>query len=193
VAAVLLLTLAASPCLLYGDELGLTDQPVPLDRQRDYFARASGGISRDPTRTPMPWDDGPNFGFSPAPQDKLWLPVACNGADVNVEAQLRDPGSFLNLYRELLRVRTHSPALRHGSVDFIDDSSARDVLAYERRRDDDHKVVALNLSGRSVGVDIGVVGTVLLSTTAGTGVSAGPGLELGPHQAVVIDARGHTP
>ncbi|MEJ7741918.1 MAG: alpha-amylase family glycosyl hydrolase [Nocardioidaceae bacterium] len=58
VAAVLLLTLAATPCLLYGDELGMTDQPVPVERQRDYFAISTGGVSRDPTRTPLPVEHG---------------------------------------------------------------------------------------------------------------------------------------
>jgi len=193
VAAVLLLTLAATPCLLYGDELGLIDQPVPLDRQRDYFARASGGVSRDSTRIPMPWDDGPNFGFSSAPEAQLWLPVARNGADVNVEAQLRDPESFLNLYRRLLRTRADSTALRYGSIDFISSPPAKEVLAYARRTADDHKVVALNLSDRPATVDVGVAGTVLVCTTAPAVGSAGPVLELEPHQAVVIDVRGRRP
>ncbi|MBA2456468.1 MAG: DUF3459 domain-containing protein [Nocardioidaceae bacterium] len=193
VAAVLLLTLAATPCLLYGDELGLIDQPVPLDRQRDYFARASGGVSRDSTRTPMPWNNGPNFGFSSAPKRQLWLPVDRNGADVNVEAQLCDPGSSLSLYRRLLRTRTNSTALRHGSIDFISSPSAKDVLAYARHEGDDHKVIALNLSDRAVTVDVGAVGTVLVCSTASANEPAGPVLELEPHQAVVIDVRGRRP
>lgn len=193
VAAVLLLTLAATPCLLYGDELGLTDQPVRPDRQRDYFARASGGVSRDPTRTPMPWNDGPNFGFSSAPEDKLWLPVAANGADINVAAQLRDPESFLNLYRKLLRIRTASPALRQGSIHFIEDSRAPDVLAYSRRKGNDRKLIALNLSERPAVIDVGAAGAVMVSTTESANGPAGPSLELQPNEAVVIDATGHTP
>ncbi|MDQ3114604.1 MAG: alpha-amylase family glycosyl hydrolase [Actinomycetota bacterium] len=194
VAAVLLLTLAATPCLLYGDELGLVDQPVPIELQRDYFARASGGVSRDPTRTPMPWDDGPNFGFSSAPGADLWLPVASNGSEVNVQAQLRDPGSSLSLYRHLLRTRTQRPVLRHGSIEFITDPSDRDVLAYARRTSDDHVVVALNLSSMPTAVDVGAAGEVLICTTTDpTGRSAGPILGLAPHEAVVIDMRGLEP
>lgn len=194
VAAVLLLTLRATPCLLYGDELGLIDQPVPIERQRDYFARSSGGVSRDPTRTPMPWDESPNFGFSDAAEADLWLPVAANGGEVNVATQLADPGSLLNLYRELLRRRSSSPALRHGDIAFLGDPASPDVLAYERRAGDAHLVVALNLSPRQVTAKLGFAGVVVLSTTGwvtgSVGGPAGPVLALEPDQAVIIDVSG---
>lgn len=190
VAAVLLLTLRATPCLLYGDELGLIDQPVPVERQRDYFARSSGGVSRDPTRTPMPWDESPNFGFSEAAEAELWLPVAANGGEVNVAAQLDDPGSLLNLYRGLLRLRSSSPTLRNGDIAFLGDPAIPDVLAYERRNGDAHLVVALNLSARPATVELGLAGVVVLNSTGSVGGPAGPVLALDPDQAVIIDVSG---
>ena len=39
VAAMLVLTLRGTPVILYGDELGMRDQAVPRERQRDYFGR----------------------------------------------------------------------------------------------------------------------------------------------------------
>ena len=78
---------AARPTLLYGDELGMVDQPVPRQRQRDYFG-LSGGVSHDPTRTPMPWTAAATAG-SPAPtRNVLWLPVCVDYETLNVEAQL---------------------------------------------------------------------------------------------------------
>ncbi|PZF82119.1 neutral/alkaline non-lysosomal ceramidase N-terminal domain-containing protein [Jiangella anatolica] len=188
VAAVLLLTLAATPCLLYADELGMTDQPVPVERQRDYFARAHGGVSRDPSRTPMPWTDGVNGGFSSAAPDHLWLPVWSAVASSNVEAQLADPASMLRLYRALTRLRHASPALRRGSIAFADAPAG--VLAYTRAAATDRKLVLLNLTDRPIGVPMSVDGRVLLSTVsdAPRRVVAGE-LGLAADEAVVIDVE----
>jgi len=187
VAAVLLLTLLATPCLLYGDELGLADQPVARERQRDYFARASGGVSRDPTRTPMPWDDGPNFGYSPAAEGQLWLPVAVDGRDINVEAQLGDPSSLLNLYRQLLEVRSARPCLRVGDISFLGDSADSNTLSYVRRWRDDRLAVALNLSDQPATVNIGMTGSIVVDTTRSVTGPVGPILALGPNQAIVVN------
>ncbi|TDC48708.1 DUF3459 domain-containing protein [Jiangella ureilytica] len=191
VAAVLLLTLAATPCLLYADELGLTDQPVPVERQRDYFARTHGGVSRDPSRTPMPWNDGVNGGFSPAPEASLWLPVSRDLARLNVEAQVRDPESMLRLYRALTRLRHASPAVRRGSITF--DAGTESVLAYRRTEGSDRKLVLLNLTDRPATVPLPVDGRVLLSTASPAGaparrVAAGE-FALAADEAVVIDVE----
>lgn len=188
VAAVLLLTLAATPCLLYADELGLTDQPVPVERQRDYFARTHGGVSRDPSRTPMPWTGGVNGGFSSAAEEELWLPVSHDVAALNVDAQLRDPASMLRLYRALTRLRHASPALRRGSIAFA--GGTESVLAYTRAAGGDRKLVLLNLTDRPVTVPVSVDGRVLVSTTGATPrrVAAGE-LGLAADEAVVIDVE----
>lgn len=191
VAAVLLLTLAATPCLLYGDELGLADQPVPVERQRDYFARTSGGVSRDPTRTPMPWNDSRNAGFSTAEEARLWLPTAANASEINVEAQLADPTSFLSLYRELLRLRSSSRALRLGELVFVPVGPSRSVLAYSRRQAAEHQIIALNLTSVARTLDLPAAGRVLLSTrerAVGTAVS--PSLRIGADEALVIEVEG---
>jgi alpha-glucosidase len=110
----LVFTLHGTPVILYGDELGMVDQPVPRERQRDYFG-LRGGVSHDPSRTPMPWDAGRNGGFSSAAESALWLPVCHELDSINVAAQLMDPTSMLNLYRELLGLRNDSAALQLGT------------------------------------------------------------------------------
>ena len=62
----LLLTLRGTPTLYYGDELGMTDVPIPPDEVQDPFEKNEPrhGLGRDPQRTPMQWDSSPNAGFT---------------------------------------------------------------------------------------------------------------------------------
>jgi alpha-glucosidase len=187
VAAVLLLTMRGTPMFLYGDELGLVDQPVPSERQRDYFGLSGHGVSRDPTRTPMPWDAGPNGGFAPAGVPELWLPVSAEYESINVEAQLGDVGSSLNLYRRLIALRKSSPALRRGTYSELA-QTPDDCLAYTRAADEDLKLVALNLSGSHLAVPTAGAGTIALSTEPEREGERVEGLlELLGDEGVVID------
>jgi alpha-glucosidase len=162
VAAVLLLTLRGSPTLFYGDELGMVDQPVPRERQRDYFG-LSGGVSHDPARTPMPWTRGRNGGFSSADPDALWLPVCVDYEGLNVEAQLLDAGSSLNLYRRLVALRKKSDALRLGEYRQHPATNER-CLLYTRTAGEESKLVALNLTSERCELAVPDRGTVVLST-----------------------------
>ena len=58
VAMMLLLTLRGTPTLYYGDELGHPDVDVPLELEQDPWGLRVPGLalSRDPARTPMPWE-----------------------------------------------------------------------------------------------------------------------------------------
>ena len=58
VAAMLLLTLRGTPTMYYGDEIGMTNVPIPPDRVQDPFEKnvPGMGLGRDPQRTPMQWD-----------------------------------------------------------------------------------------------------------------------------------------
>jgi alpha-glucosidase len=164
VAAMLLLTLRGTPVLLYGDELGMVDQPVPRERQRDRFGLLyDGGVSHDPARTPMPWSAEPNGGFSPAPEPDLWLPVARDYETVNVEAQLADRTSMLALYRALLALRRDSATLRLGDYAQLPTVDG-DCLMYAREHEGERALIALNLGDepRRIAIDEG--GEIALST-----------------------------
>jgi alpha-glucosidase len=79
----------------------------------------------------MQWDNAPNGGFSPAGA-QTWLPVNPNYArGVNVADQLDDPGSLLNFYRRMLRVRKQTPALIAGDYTVLHEE-AEDYLAFLR-------------------------------------------------------------
>ncbi|MEE6165598.1 MULTISPECIES: alpha-amylase family glycosyl hydrolase [unclassified Mycolicibacterium] len=165
-AATLLMTLRGTPIVFYGDELGLHNQDVPPERQRDYFGLTDRGVSRDPIRTPMPWNNGFNAGFSTAPSRQLWLPISLRAAEVNVSVQRSDPASLLNLYRALTRLRAGSPALRHGAFRLAPEvaAAASGCLAFRRLTGDDHKLVILNLTDQSRTVTTPAPAEVVFST-----------------------------
>ena len=122
-AMMLLLTLRGTPTLYYGDELGMRDVPIPLEREQDPWGkRVPGlGLGRDPERTPMQWDASPHAGFC-APDVEPWLPVSDDAARVNVAVELADSGSMLTLTRRLLALRRATPALAHGGYRPIDEA-----------------------------------------------------------------------
>ena len=190
VAAILLLTARGSPTLLYGDELGMVDQEVPPERQRDYFGLSTGGVSRDPTRTPMPWNNSQNGGFSNAEPIDLWLPVSEEVEKINVETQLADPDSSLNLYRRTIALRRESPALCRGDYRAVE-TVADGCLAYEREAPGDRKLVVLNLSAEPITVDPPATGKVVVSThRAREGQQIDRMLKLAGSEGLVIDVDG---
>jgi alpha-glucosidase len=195
VAAMLLLTLRGTPTMYYGDEIGMHDVTIPTGRVQDPFEKNVPGIGlgRDPERTPMQWDGGPNAGFSQAGVEP-WLPLAEDFAQINVAAQREDPRSMLSLYRRLLALRRQEPALAHGSYHAV---AARqdqdDVLAYRRRDGATEFLVVLNLGSQAKEIpasgeaDQLRQGTVVLSTYLDReGEAVGDALSLRADEGVIV-------
>jgi alpha-glucosidase len=168
VAQMLLMTLRGTPTCYYGDELGMTDGPIPTDRVRDVSGTKSEEIardSRDPERTPMHWDAGPNAGFCP-PGVVPWLPVSPDRDLINVAAEDVDARSMLNLFRRLAALRRAVPALAHGAYRSLEPDGST-LLMFERVAGDQTVGVCLNFSSTAVTVRMpgaGRRGEVLLST-----------------------------
>ncbi len=165
VAAMLLLTLRGTPTLYYGDEIGMTDVEIPPEKEQDpHGKRVPGrGLGRDPERTPMQWDAGPNAGFSTV---EPWLPVAPDYETVNVEAQQADPTSMLNLYRRLIWRRKASPALIEGRYRPLDGVPGS-CLVYLREHASQRMLIALNFSDEEQHfslAEVGQRGRLVLST-----------------------------
>ncbi|WP_425394241.1 maltose alpha-D-glucosyltransferase [Actinomyces vulturis] len=142
----LLLSLPGSPCLYYGDEIGMGDT-IWLD-------------DRDAVRTPMQWSAGPNAGFSSAPDPgSLTLPLVqspgYDHAAINVETQIGRPDSLLNWTRRILLTRRDHPVLGRGDFQ-MRNASDDAVLAHTRRDADEVMVCVANLasSPRSVDIDL---------------------------------------
>jgi len=161
VAAVLLLTLRGTPTIYYGDEIGMTDVPIPPDRVRDPFElNVPGmGLGRDPERTPMQWSAAPNAGFTTGAP---WLPLAADCRETNVETQRCDPHSMLALHRRLLALRRAEPALAIGTYAPVD--AEGDVLAYLREHEGSRFLIVLNLGREPASLAFDGMGEVVLST-----------------------------
>jgi maltose alpha-D-glucosyltransferase/alpha-amylase len=128
------------PFIYYGDEIGL-DAPADLPSKE-------GGFHRTAARTPMPWHRGLNAGFSQASAKALYLPVDSSPDALNVEKAEADPSSPLHTVRRLIALRkTHSALSATGEYRTVLGETGRFPYVYERRRDDQRFLVALNPAG----------------------------------------------
>ncbi len=121
----MLFSMPGSPVMYYGDEIGMGDNIYLGDR--------------DGVRTPMQWTPDRNAGFSKADFARLYLPPLMDPVygyqSVNVEAQQRNPSSFLHWLRRMLEVRKEHPVLGMGSFEVLSAENPS-VLAYLRRLTD---------------------------------------------------------
>ena len=139
----LLLTLAGSPVLYYGDEIGMGDNIWLEDR--------------DGVRTPMQWDDTANAGFSTADPAALGDPVidddifgyrprqrrgAACGSRLAAQPDARDDGRAQG-----------RPAFGRGELHLLAPAGVA-VLAYLRVHGDETILVVNNLSDEAQAVDL---------------------------------------
>ncbi|HEX2050213.1 MAG TPA: maltose alpha-D-glucosyltransferase [Actinomycetota bacterium] len=139
----MLLSLPGTPIIYYGDEIGMGDNIYLGDR--------------DGVRTPMQWTADRNAGFSRADFAQLYLPVLMDPVygyeRVNVEAELRNPNSFLAWFRRLVEVRKQHPVFGLGSFEVLHPTNPA-VFAYVRRHEDDVVLVVNNLAGRAQAAEL---------------------------------------
>lgn len=109
-AALLSLALPGAAYLYQGEELGLPEADIPLDRIQDpmHFRKNGTDPGRDGCRVPMPWAAGePYAGFGATAEP--WLPQPEGWSGYAADIQNGDPDSMLGLYREALRLRRTEP------------------------------------------------------------------------------------
>lgn len=108
-ATLLMLALPGTRYLYQGEELGLPEvMDLPDDARQDPIWEQSGHTEhgRDGSRVPLPWREGPDFGFSQGEGAAApWLPQPGWFAEFTVERQEVDPASVLAFYRRMLRAR----------------------------------------------------------------------------------------
>ena len=183
-AATLLLTLRGTPFLYYGDELGMREATISGEKRRDPWGHAVDYLSRDGARTPMQWTPGPNAGFSTLPSAP-WLPVEDEFRRLNVETELEDPGSLLNLYRRLVALRRQSTALRRGSY-LTHPASTESVLVYRRESDEETMTVALNFGDDEAKVSLGACNVVFSTIDPERSERAHGELSLASYEGIVV-------
>jgi len=151
-AAMLLLTLRGTPTLYYGDELGMTDVPIPMHEVQDPFEKREPGrgLGRDPQRTPMLWRAGERHaGFTTG---RPWLRLSDDWPALAVDRQLADEYSMLQLYRRLLLLRRRNRSLHESAWTPLGVHAT--VLAYARGDGEERFVVLLNFGREPASVDL---------------------------------------
>jgi alpha-glucosidase len=115
-AALLAMALPGAFYLYQGEELGLPEADIPIERIEDPMHARSAGVDpgRDGCRVPFPWSGTePPYGFSARPVE-TWLPQPSGWGDRTAAAQAGDPRSMLALYRTALQLRRTRPELGSG-------------------------------------------------------------------------------
>ncbi len=145
-------SLRGTVCTYQGEELGLSEAEIRQDQVQDPYGIAfwPNFKGRDGCRTPMPWvANGPGAGFSEA---EPWLPIPDQHRADAVEIQETDAQSVLNHYRRFLRWRGSQPALRWGSIEFIDTPAA--VLGFVREFQDQRMLILMNFSTSDCSINL---------------------------------------
>jgi oligo-1,6-glucosidase len=156
-----ILSMRGTPYCYYGDELGMTNidfdtitqyndiaainsyqKALAAGTAMDDFMKRLNFTSRDNGRTPMQWTGAYQGGFT---SGTPWLPVHENHKFLNVANQNHEPGSVLNHFRSLTRLRREHPVLVHGTYGLLDVFNSK-VYAYLRTLGSERMLVLLNFS-----------------------------------------------
>jgi alpha-glucosidase len=141
----LFVSLRGNVILWQGEELGLSQVEIPFEKLQDPEAIANWPLtlSRDGTRTPMPWQaNAENCGFSSA---EPWLPLGPDHKAMAVDVEDTDPDSMLALTRKLVAFRNANEAMLVGDLRIVE--AQGDLLVFERRSADQHLICAFNMGG----------------------------------------------
>lgn len=128
-AAFVYLTGPGMPFVYYGEEIGM------LGSKPDEFLR-----------TPMQWSGEANGGFS---SGQPWEALNSDWADRNVDVQNGNPESLLNLYRQLINLRSAHPGLNDGGYASFS-SNCRTLYATLRMSGEEIILTAINIGNTEV-------------------------------------------
>jgi len=167
--AALIHMMRGTPYVYEGEEIGMTNayftdihQYVDVESTNIYNILLTQGKSkeeilhilqersRDNSRTPMPWNDTENGGFTTGTP---WLQLAGNYRQINVENARKDPDSVFYYYQKLIRMRKEMKVIQDGTyVPMLEDDPS--VFAYERRLNEESLIVINNFYGKDVTVTV---------------------------------------
>jgi oligo-1,6-glucosidase len=157
-----IITMRGTPYYYNGDELGMTN--AGFDKIEDYrdmptlneyrHQKSTGGDMpkfmkrikfecRDNGRTPFQWDSTKNAGFT---SGTPWINVNPNYKTINAAAQENNPGSCLNYFRSLVKLRNNNiAALVYGKYTLLDKNNPK-VYAYTREGEGQKMLILLNFA-----------------------------------------------
>jgi glycosidase len=117
-----------TPFIYYGEEVGQAGAVGP------------GMVGDLPIRSPMSWTaEAPGAGFT---SGQPFRPLAPNRAQQNAQAQAADPGSILNFYKAVLKLRNQHPSIARGRFEH---SFAQGLsLGFQRAWGDERTLVLIH-------------------------------------------------
>lgn len=149
------------PFMLQGEEIGMTSptftdvssyrdtevahfyqQFLEFGKTKEEALKLLATGSRDGSRTPMQWSKQPNGGFT---SGTPWIELNADYSEWNVEAQIQDPHSILNYYREIIRLKQEDDLFIYGTCTYLDFNDS-DIYAYEREWQGEKAIVLCNTS-----------------------------------------------
>ena len=205
--ATFIMTMRGTPFYYNGDELGMTNAGfTSIDDYRDVATRNEyqhhkdlgddmqkflAGIafsSRDNGRTPFQWDSSPNAGFTTGTP---WIKVNPNYTAINEAEEDKDPGSALNYFRKIVRLRKNNKTLVYGKYTLLDKDNLK-VYAYTREGEGKKLLVLLNFSADNATTHTGLnmsKAKLLLSDYSDTqpGRAGQEEITLRPYEAMVYE------
>lgn len=154
-----------TPFIFEGEELGMTntkynsiDDYTDLETfntyhrfvdqyklSKEFTMRSIYLKSRDNARTPMPWDESENAGFSKA---KPWIKMNPNYKEINVKNALGDKDSVFYYYQKLIKLRHDLPIITTGKYELLDKDNP-DTYCYLRKGKNETLFVAGNFTTES--------------------------------------------
>lgn len=147
-AATMLFSLRGSLCMYQGEELGLPEAELAYEDLQDpvgirFWPKLKG---RDGCRTPMVWQtQAPEGGFT---ETKPWLPIPDDHRALAVDRQTEDSDAILAHYKAMMAFRANEPALRSGSIAFVDTPDG--ILAFRRTAGSNSVLCVFNLTDREI-------------------------------------------
>lgn len=134
----------------------VTDRHIYSDQEMLENISSKG---RDNARTPMQWDDSQNAGFTTGTP---WINVNPNYKTINAAAQVNDPNSIYNFYKQLIALRHSHDIIVYGEMDLLYED-AHDLFAYTRSYNDEKITVLANWSDHEVTYDLTPEGDLLIT------------------------------
>ena len=195
-----------TPYVYQGDELGMANAPfAAIADYRDiqalnFYAEAAARagaklpalllamarMSRDQGRTPVQWDASPGAGFTAGTP---WIAINPDYTKVNAAAEVGDPASVFEHYRQLIALRHADSVITDGDFELLlPDHPA--IWAFVRRGAEAELLVAANFSSAAVKAPLPLDGgwaaaPVVLANLPGAPLRPLPDLELRPWESLV--------
>ncbi|MFA9398028.1 MAG: alpha-glucosidase [Clostridiaceae bacterium] len=193
--ATMLLSLKGTPYIFQGQEIGMTNFDFTSMEQIEdveshnmdallkrfhipawYRWKMIKASSRDNSRTPMQWGEGPNGDFTTA---KPWLGVHGNYRNINVASQIDDADSIRSYYKKMIRLRDKSDLLKCGEFEAL--NITKSIFVYKRSYKNDNFIILLNFSKKKR--EANYKGNVIISNTNRKEYMG----ILEPYEAVILD------